>query len=165
MQICHGKKITIIEATTHDCYLEIKALDKGMNGEDFQQFLTEDLVSKLWSEAMLVMDNMPAHKVTRVTKIIEDTGAKIVYVSPYSPEFNPFENLWSQLNIFLRQFTPKAQTAVEQLLNIALMLSNRDRFLNWCAHCCYHTCKRLKPKVYTITLLINNVLQSKIFKS
>ena len=134
-----GKRITVIGAITHARCLGIKTLDKGMNGEDFQQFLKEELAPKLWSGAVVVMDNLPAHKVKGVTKIIENAGAKVVYLSPYSPEFNPIEHLWSQLKIFLRQFSPKTQTAVEQLLNIALMLSNPEHFRNWFAHCCYCT--------------------------
>ena len=151
-----GKRITVIGAMTHDCCLGIKTLDKGMNGEDFQQFLKEELAPKLWSGAVLVMDNLPAHKVKGVTQIIEDAGARVVYLSPYSPEFNPIEHLWCSafaqivvlrrlerfafaLKIFLRQLSPKTQTAVEQLLNIALMLSNPEHFRNWFAHCCYCT--------------------------
>ena len=134
-----GKRITVIGAMTHDRCLGIKTLEKGMNGEDFRQFLQEELAPKLWSGAVVVMDNLPAHKVQGVTKIIEDTGARVVYLSPYSPEFNPIEHLWSQLKIFLRQFSPKTHKAIDQLLNIALLLSNREHFRNWFAHCCYCT--------------------------
>ena len=41
--------------------------------------------------------------------------------------------------VFLRKFSPKTQEAVEQLLNIALLLSNQEHFRNWFAHCCYCT--------------------------
>jgi len=132
-----GKRITVMGAMTQNSVLAIKTIDKGMNGDDFQQFLIEELVPNLWKGAVVVMDNLPAHKVKGVRKIIEDNGARVVYLSPYSPEFNPIEHLWSQLKIFLRKFSPKTQKAVDQLLNIALMLSNREHFRNWFAHCCY----------------------------
>ena len=61
---------------THDRCLGIKTLDKGMNGEDFQQFLKQELAPKLWSKAVVVMDNLPAHKVKGVTKIIEEKECK-----------------------------------------------------------------------------------------
>ena len=83
-----GRRIIVIGAMTYDCCLGIKTLDKGMNGEDFPQFLKEELAPKLWSGAVVVMDNLPAHKVKGVAKIIEDAGAKVIYLSPYSPEFN-----------------------------------------------------------------------------
>lgn len=132
-----GKRITVMGAVTGDRCLGIKTLEKGMKGEDFQQFLEEEIVPKLWSGAVVVMDNLPAHKVKGVTSMIEDAGAKVIYLSPYSPEFNPIEHLWSQLKIFLRKFSPKTQKAVNQLLNIALLLSNPEHFRNWFAHCCY----------------------------
>ena len=69
-----GKRITVMGAMTHNCCLGMKTLDKGMNGQDFQQFLREELAPKLWSGAVVVMDNLPAHKVKGVTKIIEDAG-------------------------------------------------------------------------------------------
>ena len=138
-QFYRGQRITVMGAISHNCCLAMKTLDKGMNGQDFQQFLQEELVPKLWSGAVVVMDNLPAHKVNGVTKIIEDAGANIVYLSPYSPEFNPIEHFWSQLKSFLRQFRPKTQDVVAKLLDIAVMLSNPEHFRNWFAHCCYCT--------------------------
>ena len=63
-----GKRITVIGAMTCDRCLGIKTLGKGMNGEDFKQFLKKELAPKLWSGAVLVMDNLPAHKVKGVTR-------------------------------------------------------------------------------------------------
>ena len=134
-----GQRITVMGAMTQSSVLAIKTIKKGMNGEDFQQFLREELAPKLWPGAVVVMDNLPAHKVEGVTKIVEDAGASIIYLSPYSPEFNPIEHLWSQLKIFLRKFSPKTQEAVDKLLKIAIMLSNPAHFRNWLAHCCYCT--------------------------
>ncbi|NEO43584.1 MAG: hypothetical protein F6K55_05380 [Moorea sp. SIO4A3] len=74
-----------------------------------------------------------------VTKIIEDAGAQVIYLSPYSPEFNPIEHLWSQLKIFLRKFSPKTLELVDKLLGIAILLSYPKDFRNWFAHCCYCT--------------------------
>jgi transposase len=134
-----GKRITAIGAITINCCLAMKTIDKGMNGEDFQQFLLSELAPSLWSGAVVVMDNLPAHKVKGVTQIIEDAGARVIYLSPYSPEFNPIEHFWSQLKSFLRKFSPKTQTTLDRLLDVALLLSNPEHFRNWFAHCCYCT--------------------------
>lgn len=126
-------------AISQNKVLAMKTIDRGMNGQNFQQFLIEELTPNLWKGAVVVMDNLPAHKVNGITKIIEDVGAKVIYLSPYSPEFNPIEHLWSQLKIFLRKFSPKTHKAVDQLLKIALMLSYPKHFRNWFTHCCYCT--------------------------
>ena len=44
----------------------MKTIDKGMNGQDFPQFLLEELTLKLWSGAVVVMDNLPAHQIQKV---------------------------------------------------------------------------------------------------
>lgn len=87
-----GKRITVIGAITHNRCLAMKTILKGMNGQDFKQFLREELAPKLWSGAVVVMDNAKAHKVKGVAQIIEEVGARIIYLSPYSPEFNPIEH-------------------------------------------------------------------------
>ena len=55
----------------------------------------------------MVMNNLPAHKVKSVIKIIEDADASVVYLSPYSPDFNPIEYLWSKLRNILRSVSAK----------------------------------------------------------
>ena len=50
----------------------------------------------------MVMDNLPAHKVQGVTEARASVGAKVVYLSPYSPDFNPIEHLWLSLKSYLR---------------------------------------------------------------
>ena len=89
-----GKRITVIGAMTQTSVLAMKTISKGMNGQEFKQFLREELAPHLWKGAVVVMDNLPAHKVNGVKEIIEDAGASIIYLSPYSPEFNPIEHLW-----------------------------------------------------------------------
>ena len=70
------------------------------------------------------MDNLPAHKVEAIVPLIEAVGAKVIYMSPYSPEFNPIEHWWSQLKAFLRQFSPTTPRMVDILIATAIDLIN-----------------------------------------
>jgi putative transposase len=54
------------------------------------------------------MDNLRVHKVEGVEEMIEAVGARVVYLSPYSPGFNPIENLWWELKTLLRRFIPQS---------------------------------------------------------
>jgi putative transposase len=54
----------------------------------------EDLLPNLWSGAGVVMDNLSSHKVEGVKEMIEGVGSQVIYLSPYSAEFNPIEHLW-----------------------------------------------------------------------
>ena len=71
------------------------SFEGGTNGDTFLWFVENVLVPCLWAGAVVVMDNLPAHKVTLVTEAIEAVGAKVIYLSSYSPDFNPIEHLWS----------------------------------------------------------------------
>ena len=57
--------------------------------------MTQVLVPNLWPGACVVMDNLAAHKVTGIREVIEAVGATVIYLSPYSPDFSPIENCWS----------------------------------------------------------------------
>ena len=117
----------------------MKTMGKSMNGEDFHKFVQEELVPSLWKGAVLVMDNLKAHKVEGVEKMIEAVGAKIVYLSPYSPEFNPIEHLWWELKAWLRRFVPRSVQIVEKLLELGVKLCSTKQIENYFAHCCYCT--------------------------
>jgi len=59
-----------------------------MSAENFKKFVQEELAPKLWKGAVIVMDNLRVHKVEGVEEMIEAVGARVVYLSPYSPGFN-----------------------------------------------------------------------------
>ena len=60
------------------------------------------LCAQLQPGDIVVMDNRAAHKVAGVRDLIENTGAQLRYLPPYSPDFNPIEKCWSQLKQLLR---------------------------------------------------------------
>jgi len=67
----------------------------------FEAFIIRKLVPKLWKGACVVMDNCTIHTVEKVEKVIKK-NAKLIYLSPYSPDFSPIKNLWSKLKNILR---------------------------------------------------------------
>jgi transposase len=98
-----GKNITMIGAIAISGLLASLTFEGWTNKEAFLTYVKEVLVPQLWSGACVVMDNLPAHKATEVQKAIESAGARVVFLSPYSPDFNPIENCWSKLKEFLRR--------------------------------------------------------------
>ena len=80
-------------------------MDNSMDSQAFEVFIEKCLVPQLWSGAVVVMDNLPAHKVDSIKPMIEAVDASILCLSPYSPDFNPIELWWSQLKSLLRQFS------------------------------------------------------------
>ena len=78
-------------------------LDGPMHGAAFLAYVEQVLVPELTRGDVVVMDNLPAHKVTGVEKAIEDVGARLIYLPPYSPDFNPIEMAFSKMKALLRK--------------------------------------------------------------
>ena len=68
---------------------------------------------------------------------IEQAGAKLIYLSPYSPEFSPIENLRSKVKAILRKLKARTyQDLVDGIVQAMLAVTKED-IRNWLAHCCY----------------------------
>ena len=62
-----------------------------MDSQAFEVFVEKCLVPRLWPGAVVVMDNLPAHKLASIKPMIQAVDASILCLSPYSPDFNPIE--------------------------------------------------------------------------
>ena len=76
--------------------------DGAMNGNVFLADVEQVLVPTLAPGDTVVMDNLPAHKAAGVREAIEAAGARLLYLPPYSPDFNPIENAFAKLKALLR---------------------------------------------------------------
>ena len=107
------------------------------HGDTFLWFIENILVPQLWSGVVVVMDNLPAHKVQGVEEAIQAVGAKVVYLSPYSPDFNPIEHLWSKLKAHLRSVAARTRDALHDAVRAGLELVSLEDVRHWFTHCCY----------------------------
>ena len=78
-------------------------LDGAMNGPAFFAYIEQVLAPELAPGDIVVMDNLPAHKVAGVRKAIEKVGARLLLLPPYSPDFNPIEMAFAKLKALLRK--------------------------------------------------------------
>lgn len=134
-----GSKVTAIGAISIKKIVALMTMDNSMDGKAFEVFVEKFLVPELWSGAVVIMDNLSAHKLASITTMIESVGAKIICLSPYSPDFNPIELWWSQLKSFLRSFSPTTTEMVDTIIAVALKLINPQHLRNWFTNCCYCT--------------------------
>lgn len=135
--VYRGKRLNYIGAMSIRGILSLKVLPKSLNGELFKEFIGTELAPKLWEGAVVVMDNLKAHKVEGVKELIEARGGKVIYLPPYSPDFNPIEHLWWELKAFVRRYRPKREEAVSQLLKLGVLLNTEKIRKNYFTHCCY----------------------------
>ncbi|MBO1346197.1 MAG: transposase [Hormoscilla sp. GUM202] len=111
--------------------------DGGTNGNVFLGFVKEMLVPQLWEGACVVADNLPAHYAKGVKEAIESVGAKLVYLSAYSPDFNPIENWWSQLKSLLKKIKPQTREEIEAAISKGIDMITAEHLQHWFTHCCY----------------------------
>lgn len=68
----------------------------------FLAYVEQLLIPTLAQGDIVIMDDLPAHKSTGVRDAIEAAGASLLYLPPYSPDFNPIENAFAKLKALLR---------------------------------------------------------------
>ena len=93
----------------------------------FLAYLEKVLCPQLRPEHCVVMDNLAAHKVAGVRELIEATGARLLYLPPYSPDFNPIEKCWAQVKQHLRAAKARSLSALEQAVTTALTALTTDQ--------------------------------------
>ncbi len=101
-------------------------------------YVKEVLLPELWPGACVVMDNLSAHKANEVKEMIESVGAKVVFLSPYSPDFNPIENCWSKIKEYLRSIESRNYIDLNQAISDAIDLVTDKDIIGWFTHCCYY---------------------------
>jgi transposase len=134
-----GKNVSIIGAMSVNKILTSVNLIGGTDAITFEAFIIRKLVPKLWKGACVVMDNCPIHLGEEVKKAIEKKGARLIYLSPYSPDFSPIENLWSKLKIILRSIKTTNYQELSKAIEFAFGQVTSSNIFNWFTHCCYCT--------------------------
>ena len=108
-------------------------LDGPMDGDAFRAYVTQVLVPELAKGDIVVMDNLPAHKVAGVRDAIEKAGATLLYLPPYSPDFNPIELAFSKLKAILRKAAARTIHELWQAIAQSLDAFSPDECKNYFA--------------------------------
>ena len=131
--VAKGKRISMVSALTTSGMKAAFNYEGTMTGLVFLYFLQHFLCPLLSKGDYIVMDNASVHKVAEVKQLIEATGAKVIYLPPYSPELNPIELAWNKMKTYLRK--QRART-VDALYNVyaealeSITLSDSERFID-----------------------------------
>jgi transposase len=116
----HWRTTTFVAGLRHDGVIAPLVLDGPMSGEVFRAYVEQMLVPALLPGDVVVMDNLPAHKVAGIKQAIRAVGASILYLPPYSPDLNPIEQLFAKLKALLRKAAARTQDALWTTIGQAL---------------------------------------------
>jgi transposase len=120
----HWKTTTFVAALRRTGLTAPLVLDGPMTGPAFLAYVEQFLVPTLRRGDIVVLDNLPAHKITAVREAIEAVGAQLFLLPPYSPDMNPIEMAFAKLKALLRKRQARTLEALWRLIGTML-----DEFL------------------------------------
>lgn len=116
----HWKTTTFTAGLRSDGLIAPLVLDGPMDGNAFLAWVEQSLAPSLRQGDTVIMDNLPAHKVQGVREAIEAVDASLLYLPPYSPDFNPIEMVFSKLKTLLRGAAARTMPDLWQAIADAL---------------------------------------------
>jgi transposase len=108
----HWKTTTFVAGLRATGLIAPFVLDGPINRDAFQAYIDQVLVPELTPGDVVVMDNLSSHKGPDVRAAIEAAGSTLLYLPPYSPDFNPIENAFAKLKALLRKAAERTVSAL-----------------------------------------------------
>lgn len=112
-------------------------VEGGADGRVFESYLRESLLPTLGEGDVLVMDNLRVHKTDRVREMIEGAGVEVLYLPPYSPDFNPIEEAFAKIKNLLRKAGARVREALVEAIGMALSEVSEADARAFIEHCGY----------------------------
>lgn len=133
----HWRTLTVLAALTLEGMLASMTIESPTDGDVFLAFVEQVLGPRLQPGHIVILDNLGAHKVEGVRRLIEGRGAQLLYLPPYSPDFNPIEQAWSKLKQLLRgvkaRVLDQLEPAIAQTI-AAITPQNAQAFFRHCGY-------------------------------
>jgi transposase len=112
-------------------------IDGALDGAAFLAYVEQVLAPTLSAGETVMMDNVPTHKIAGVQAAIEAKGASILYLPPYSPDFDPIEKPFSKIKSILERIAARTAKALEAGVGEALRAFTPTEGMNYFASCGY----------------------------
>ncbi len=116
----HWNTTTLVAAITWEGAIAPMVLDGPMDRLSFEAYVEQVLLPALPADAIVVMDNLSAHKSKKILKLFDEANIELHYQPPYSPDFNPIELMWSKVKNSLRTAKARTQEQLYQAIAQAL---------------------------------------------
>ena len=103
----------------------------------FNAYCEQVLRPTLKAGDVIVLDNLGAHRASRIEEIVAQCGARVIWLPPYSPDFSPIELMWSKVKAYLKKVKARSQSELEKAIAAAVSTITVSDCLNWFRHCGY----------------------------
>jgi transposase len=143
----HWQTTTFLAALRHDGLSVPMVVDGAINGELFLAYVNQILLPTLKEGDIVVLDNLSSHKVAEVAKVIGSVGAKVLYLPPYSPDFNPIELVFSKLKTWVRKLKLRTMEDLWKKLGELCDAFTPSEYKNYFKHAGYKGKTKIQTKI------------------
>ncbi|MGB5214522.1 MAG: IS630 family transposase [Anderseniella sp.] len=133
----HRKTTTLVAGLRTTGMVAPMVLDGPINGDWFEAYVRQILVPELRRGDIVIMDNLSSHKRASVRERIEAAGATLMFLPPYSPDFNPIEKAFARLKAMLRKAGERTVTGLWNLIGKLVDIFQPDECANYFSSCGY----------------------------
>lgn len=137
----HWQTTTMLSAVRADGPLAGAVVSGAADTAVFLTWVEHALVPHLRPGETVILDNLKPHHAPKVRELIEAAGCRLLYLPPYSPDFNPIENMWSKVKGHLRSAAARTYEALQQAVTDALHAVTPADCRGFFRHCGYATTK------------------------
>lgn len=133
----HWQTTTLIAALGVEGVRCSTVVDGAVNGDVFEAFVGQVLVPQLRPGDVVILDNLSSHKRDRTRRLIESAGAQLLFLPPYSPDYNPIEMVFAKVKQLLRSLACRTREALWQAMQSVLDQVTASDAVNCLRHCGY----------------------------
>ena len=133
----HWKTTTFVAGLRTTGMVAPYVLDGPINGDAFEVYVAQILVPELRPGDVVIMDNLCSHKRPKVVELIAAAGASVLYLPPYSPDFNPIEKAFSKLKALLRKAAERTVEGLWTAIGHLIDLFEPNECRNYFTSCGY----------------------------
>jgi transposase len=132
-----GPNTTLLSSMTLEGMRTSLAVEGATNREVFETYVEQILAPTLRRGQVVVMDNLTAHKGERVKELIEERGCKLIYLPPYSPDFNPIEEAFAKIKALVRKAEARTREALVEAIGKGISMVTAEDAQGFFDHCGY----------------------------
>jgi transposase len=133
----HWCATTMIGSIRLDGTTACMTIEDATDTDIFRAYVQHVLIPTLKPGDVVILDNLSPHKNPQTTRLVEQAGASVRYLPPYSPDLNPIEQMWSKVKAMLRSAKARTQRALEAAIACALASVTSADAMGWFASCGY----------------------------
>jgi transposase len=138
----YGTHTSVIGAMGLRGLVATMAVEGAVDTLCFDAFVEQVLAPKLRRGDVVVLDNLGAHKASRIEEVAQSRDAQVLWLPPYSPDFSPIEQCWSKIKSYLRGAKARTAEALDKALAQALQLVTKADIRGWFKHCGYSLARK-----------------------